>query len=176
MRRTEMRRDTPGARAWAEKQRTPLERGTTEMKRSGPLGPGKKKVANATAMDRAEDLFFRNNGWLDEDDRLVAYCQVSGLIIYHGNTARHHKTPRSEMHKAGMEDAEMDAPHRLLICSPWVHLHFLHAGQQGRPTDPVLAERFRVAEESPAHAGNKLAVEWGPQFGHDLQIFLTGQR
>jgi hypothetical protein len=154
---------------------------TAPMKRGKGLGPGKKKLAKDAATQAAILSYFHRFGWEEEPGTHKAPCQAgSGVITLvkifdeHGNLKRfitdanaHHKTPRSELRKAGVKD--LDAPHRLLICHYAKHLRFIHQkGQSGRPKDPELARRFRVAETDPANAENGLLIAWGPQDALDL--------
>jgi hypothetical protein len=100
----------------------------------------------------------------------------------------HHKTPRSELRKAGVKD--LDAPHRLIICDKRVHVAWVHDMQMGRPkvtvhmmtecpdgkeyalVDDDANRRFAIIEASPANASNGLAVEFSEQDRHDLDRFL----
>ena len=145
-----------------------MARGTTPLKRGKSLGPGKKTLAKQAAMKSATENYFSRFG----ETAASGYCQLSNAPIYDFNVTAHHKTPRSEMRKAGIKD--LDAPHRLLILHPLVHLFFLHAGAMGRPTDPIKAALFKAVEESPVNAETGGQVELTDQHRLDLERFMKG--
>ena len=126
-----------------------LARGTKPLKRRKRLGPGKKSLARAAAIHAALDAYFSR---FPEGE---ARCQLSERIITRETAVAHHKTPRSELRKAGVED--VDAPHRLLILHEDTHIA-LHDYKMGRPQDPVALARFELVEQCEANAENALAV------------------
>lgn len=136
-------------------KRSLMKRGTAPMKRGGRLKPGKKTLARKVAMKMALDTYFVKFGWFNDEGELVAHCQLSERVIYRHEAVPHHKTPRSELRKAGVID--LDAPHRLLILHHQTH-SALHGYKMGRPTDPVLLEKFVQVETSIANAENGLPV------------------
>ena len=77
-------------------------------------------------------------------------------MIHVDEAIAHHKTPRSEMRKAGIKD--LDAPHRLLIASykshRKIHGHGKDGFGMGRPTDEREADEFKFVETSSANAEN----------------------
>lgn len=165
-------------------KRTELKR-KTPMKRGKPLGPGKKTLAKREAISSAILAYFNRFGWYDEGLERVAPCQVSGQPIRMEQANYHHRTPRSEMRKAGVKD--LDAPHRGIVCHYRAHLQFVHGGQMGRPAYPDGADklglwqgrtdairRFRIVENSTASAENGLAVEWSEQDQACLDALFRG--
>ena len=125
------------------------------IKRTKRMKPGKKKLAHDAAIKMAKDSYFLRFGWINEAGDLVARCQLSERLIYPHEAVAHHKTPRSELRKDKV--ADLDAPHRLLILHHATH-SALHGYAMGRPTDPVLLERFVAVEQSEANADNGLPV------------------
>ena len=127
-----------------EMKRSPMKRSTKPMKR-GRLGPGLKTKLHKIAIHKAKALW-------------TGSCQYCGEELGEEKHA-HHKTPRSELRKAGIPD--LDAPHRLLIVHPWCHAK-IHAGGMGRPKEENAAAEFRFVETSDAHAGNGKTVRGIP--------------
>lgn len=140
-----------------------MARGTTPLKRGKALGPGKKTKAKRASMRSALEWYFAGL----EQQR----CQLSGAIIYPGTAVAHHKTPRSELRKAGIKD--LDAPERLLILHRRVHIKWLHANKQGRPKEWLEADRYKRIEESSANALNGQHVHLSEQDRFDLTRFLA---
>ena len=144
----------------------PMKRGTKPMKRGKRLGPGKKTKAKRDALTAAFEAYYSLHGWKDAEGGRWVPCQLSGQPVSAGSANLHHKTPRSELRKAGVLD--LDAPHRLLVCHYRLHLAFLHGGRMGRPAEGDAARRFAIAEQSPASAANGERVEWNGQDALDL--------
>ena len=128
-----------------------MDRGDKPMKRGKRMGPGKKTTARRTAMAHAIELHFDRH-----PDSLGAPCQYCGRTMLHDQAVAHHKTPCSELRKAGVED--LDAPHRLLIIHRWGCHTRIHGGGMGRPKDETAALEFRFVETSPASAANGLVI------------------
>lgn len=133
--------------------------------RKKPMGPGKKKLAKDAATVAAILSYFDRKGWLEEDGHRLAPCQITGDPMPLELAHAHHKTPRSEMRKAGIKD--LDAPHRLIIVNNRLHLDFIHRGM-GRPKDEDRARRFALVEHCEQNAENALVMEWGAQDALDL--------
>jgi hypothetical protein len=167
------------------KPRKPMARGTSTLKRTKRLGPGKKKLAKAAAMKAALLSYFDRFGWEDEPDTRKAPCQLSGVTLtltkvrdeegnllgFHTDANAHHKRPRSEMRKAGVKD--LDAPHRLLVVHYGLHLAFIHErGVMGRPKDPEKRRRFALVEQAEANAANGQRVKLEGQDAHDLERLI----
>ena len=114
-----------------------------------PMGPGKKSLARTAAINAAMDAYFAR---FPEGE---AMCQLTGFAITPETAVAHHKTPRSELRKAGVKD--LDAPHRLLILHTLVHMR-LHDWQMGRPQNLTALNRFELVEQSEANAENGRAV------------------
>ena len=125
------------------------------IKRTKRMKPGKKKLAHDAAIKMAKDSYFLRFGWINEAGDLVARCQLSERLIYPREAVAHHKGVRSELRKAKV--ADLDAPHWLLILH-WATHNALHGHKTGRPTDPVLLEKFVAVEQSEANADNGLPV------------------
>ena len=153
----------------AFKRKTAMARGTSTLKRGKPMGPGKKTKAKAQAISLAVTDYFFTFG-TQVGVGIMAPCQLTGRWIGPDQAIAHHKTPRSELRKQGVED--LDAPHRLLICSSMVHLLWLHRGAMGRPKLEADAARFLEAELSPANAETGGLVEWSEQYRLNLERFL----
>ena len=122
------------------KLRKPMERGKG-------IGPGKKAPACAAAKLAAIKMHFDRHA-----DGAGAPCQYCGrtMLPLREEVVAHHKTPRSEMRKAGVKD--LDAPYRLLIIHRYRCHKKIHGGQQGRPKEQAAADEFRFVETSPINA------------------------
>jgi len=130
------------------------------MRRKKPMGKGKKRITHNDAIRYAMDEYFERFGW-NEDGLRFVYCQLTGRKIIRAVAVMHHKTPRSEMRKAGITD--LDAPRYLLCLSRGAHrlLHGNGKGDKmgmGRPTIPFQADYFAMVEASEANAANGKAV------------------
>lgn len=126
------------------------------MKRGGPLKAGKKTLAKREAMRFALDSYFEKFGDGDLSIEPMAPCQYTGVYIFKSQAVPHHKTPRSELRKAGFTD--LDAPHRLLIVSHDAHGK-IHGWSMGRPKNEAAALEFSFVESHPANAENGRVIE-----------------
>ncbi len=128
------------------------------------MGRGKVAEAHSEAIERAMTAYFRNFGYVNDYGWRVARCQLSGLEVTRREAVAHHKTPASELRKAGVED--LDAPKRLLFMAKFKHrqLHGDRGGDKmgmGRPTQPLKAV-FALVEMSTANMENGQPVELRP--------------
>ena len=138
-------------------KRSPMRRGqplvrTSSLHRTKPMGEGKVRTAHRNDIAFALDQFFKN---AHGDAR----CQISRKPITRDWCVAHHKIPASELRLAKVKD--LDAPHRLLVLDPDVHLWWLHRGEMGRPKDAYARRIYEAVEHSPANAENGLKV-WIP--------------
>lgn len=121
------------------------------MKRGGPLKAGKKTLARRVAISVAVKSYFDCFGY-DLDGEWVAPCQRCGQLMV--SAVPHHKTPRSELLKAGTKNP--DAPHRLLMIHDLCHRKIHGRGRDGfgmgRPVDGPEADEFKAVETSPVNA------------------------
>ncbi len=140
------------------------------LKRTKALGPGKKTRQRREVIHSAILKYFSKFGWL-QDDQQVAPCQSCSGIMYLGTVHPHHKTPRSELRKAGAED--LDQPHRLLMVDFSCH-RFIHNGMMGRPLGAVAEARFDKVEGCLANSENGEQIPWSPQELLDLRSFNRG--
>lgn len=137
------------------KRHKPMARSATPMRRKNPMGKGKKREAHDQAIQSAVVEYFRLHGE-DRDELRVAPCQITGVFYTRREMNAHHKTPRSELLDAKVQDP--DAPHRLLMIHYKVH-NRLHDFQMGRPKNPAALARFELVEQSEANMGNGWQVE-----------------
>lgn len=156
-----LRRDTPEARAWLNKPSEQMKR--TEMKRGKALSPGKKKRASDKAKRYAKLMYYHLRGWLTSEGYMVAPCQLCGKDMFFEDCRAHHKTPRSELNKAGAE--ALDAPELLLAVHGWCHTE-IHGqteskgGDMGRPLQEAALDFFVKVESCEANCANGLRVEF----------------
>jgi hypothetical protein len=152
--------------------------------RKKPMGKGKVAVTRKRLMKAALASYFEKHGW---EDGTRAFDQVTGLVLRREDAVPHHKTPESELRKAGMGVGERNQPEKFIITHWAVHKTFIHAGQMGRPEDVVqgpsrdelkpvagleFGRRFRIIENSPANATTNLCVDWSEQDRDDMNRFL----
>ena len=126
------------------------------MRRGGTLKAGKKTLAKLEAMLTAKNVYFRAKGWDNGDGIMWAPCQYCGGPMTLPEAHPHHKTPRSELRKAGILD--LDAPSRLLMVHPDCHGH-IHGWAMGRPKNEAAALEFAFVESHPANAENGKGIE-----------------
>lgn len=129
-------------------KRIPMKRGTTTLKRSKALKAGKRTQARLASMKGALDAYFSAHGYWDGME-WVAVCQLTGQTMLRGEAVAHHKTPRSEMRKAGIKD--LDAPERLLVCHHRAHM-VIHGNGMGRPKADPQRAIFEQVEASKVNA------------------------
>lgn len=129
-------------------KRTPMKRSAKPLKRRKRLTAGKRTTARRDAMRAAVDAYFAAHGYFNGME-FTARCQLTGIPMTKVEAVAHHKTPRSEMRKAGITD--LDAPERLLVCHHSAHM-VLHGRQMGRPKAGPQAELFARVEASPVNA------------------------
>jgi hypothetical protein len=145
---------------------------TKPMRRGKALGPGKKTHDKRKAMTASFEAYYARHGWEDSDGVRWVPCQLTGLPVSEGAANLHHKTPRSELRKAGCKN--VDAPHRLIVCHYGLHLAFIHERNgMGRPKDPDKARRFAMVEQDAANSANGLQVKLEGQDKHDLERLIS---
>ena len=128
------------------------------MSREKPMRKvGKNGKAHKDAIAYAFEYYFQRFGIVAG---VMASCQYCGECLLRTDADPHHKTPRSELRKAGVKD--LDSHKYLMFVHPFCHKEIHGKGRDGygmgRPTGEA-GEWFRVVETSPCNAENGLILE-----------------
>lgn len=117
-------------------------RSTKPIAKEGAVGKRKRK-----ARETAKAFYFKTHG-----KHGVAQCQWCLRDMTKAGSNAHHKKPRGE--------GGSDEPENMVIVHETCHLVDIHAGQMGRPTQPLeISLRFAWVEKCEANAVNGYPIQ-----------------